>query len=149
MSDFDQSFDNLSALVSLSPEDKASLEKKTRREIANSNERRRMQSINSGFMRLKSLVPSISKEKVSKVRQNNNSRPRHGNQANEAKRRNETLIFFFALLRVFSHKHLLPFLFVFEHIFPKNAFFITRLQSRLNAIKAFSLNAKLIGVKIL
>ena len=61
-------FDNLSALVSLSPEDKASLEKKTRREIANSNERRRMQSINTGFMRLKSLVPSISKEKVSKVR---------------------------------------------------------------------------------
>jgi hypothetical protein len=59
---------NLSALVALSGDnDKNTTEKKTRREIANSNERRRMQSINTGFMRLKALVPSISKEKVSKV----------------------------------------------------------------------------------
>merc|ERR1719284_926106 len=66
MTDFPTS--NLSDLVTtLSPDDKVSLEKKTRREIANSNERRRMQSINTGFMRLKSLVPSISKEKVSKA----------------------------------------------------------------------------------
>jgi len=42
-------------------------EKKSRREIANCNERRRMQSINDGFVRLKSLVPCIAKEKVSKV----------------------------------------------------------------------------------
>ena len=65
-------FQSLSALVQMNSESKdasnPNLDKKTRREIANSNERRRMQSINSGFMRLKSLVPSISKEKVSKVR---------------------------------------------------------------------------------
>ena len=42
-------------------------EKKSRREIANCNERRRMQSINDGFARLKSLVPCIANEKVSKV----------------------------------------------------------------------------------
>jgi len=42
-------------------------EKKSRREIANCNERRRMQSINDGFVRLKSLVPCIAKEKVSKA----------------------------------------------------------------------------------
>ncbi|CAG5112908.1 Oidioi.mRNA.OKI2018_I69.chr2.g7072.t2.cds [Oikopleura dioica] len=42
-------------------------EKKSRREIANCNERRRMQSINDGFARLKSLVPCIANEKVSKA----------------------------------------------------------------------------------
>ena len=59
----------LSSLVQMTERenDKSQLDKKTRREIANSNERRRMQSINTGFMRLKSLVPTISKEKVSKV----------------------------------------------------------------------------------
>ena len=64
-----QEFNNLSSLVQMSSTDgdKNALDKKTRREIANSNERRRMQSINTGFLRLKSLVPSISKEKVSKV----------------------------------------------------------------------------------
>ena len=65
-----QEFNNLSSLVQMSSNgdgDKNALDKKTRREIANSNERRRMQSINTGFLRLKSLVPSISKEKVSKV----------------------------------------------------------------------------------
>ena len=60
----------LSSLVQMTERenDKSQLDKKTRREIANSNERRRMQSINTGFMRLKSLVPTISKEKVSKVK---------------------------------------------------------------------------------
>lgn len=64
-----QEFNNLSSLVQMgsSDGDKNALDKKTRREIANSNERRRMQSINTGFLRLKALVPSISKEKVSKV----------------------------------------------------------------------------------
>ena len=59
----------LSSLVQMTERenDKGKLDKKTRREIANSNERRRMQSINTGFMRLKALVPTISKEKVSKV----------------------------------------------------------------------------------
>ena len=64
-----QEFNNLSSLVQMgsNDSDKNALDKKTRREIANSNERRRMQSINTGFLRLKALVPSISKEKVSKV----------------------------------------------------------------------------------
>jgi len=60
----------LSSLVQMTERDDEKgqgLDKKTRREIANSNERRRMQSINTGFMRLKALVPTISKEKVSKA----------------------------------------------------------------------------------
>lgn len=64
-----QEFNNLSSLVQMggADGDKNTLDKKSRREIANSNERRRMQSINTGFLRLKALVPSISKEKVSKA----------------------------------------------------------------------------------
>ena len=52
-----QEFNNLSSLVQMgsSDGDKNALDKKTRREIANSNERRRMQSINTGFLRLKAL----------------------------------------------------------------------------------------------
>ncbi|XP_061163973.1 transcription factor AP-4-like [Saccostrea echinata] len=42
-------------------------EKKMRREIANSNERRRMQSINAGFQSLKSLIPHSDGEKLSKA----------------------------------------------------------------------------------
>lgn len=42
-------------------------EKKMRREIANSNERRRMQSINAGFQSLRSLLPHHEGEKLSKV----------------------------------------------------------------------------------
>ncbi|VDQ09747.1 unnamed protein product [Trichobilharzia regenti] len=43
-------------------------EKRVRREIANSNERRRMQSINAGFDSLRILLPSIADgEKMSKV----------------------------------------------------------------------------------
>lgn len=38
-----------------------------RREIANSNERRRMQSINNGFQSLRSLLPHHEGEKLSKV----------------------------------------------------------------------------------
>lgn len=38
-----------------------------RREIANSNERRRMQSINAGFQSLRSLLPHHEGEKLSKV----------------------------------------------------------------------------------
>ncbi|CDW55325.1 HLH domain containing protein [Trichuris trichiura] len=41
-------------------------EKRLRREIANSNERRRMQSINAGFQTLRSLLPKKG-EKMSKV----------------------------------------------------------------------------------
>ncbi|CAC5423076.1 TFAP4 [Mytilus coruscus] len=42
-------------------------EKKVRREIANSNERRRMQSINAGFQSLKTLIPHSDGEKLSKA----------------------------------------------------------------------------------
>jgi transcription factor AP-4 len=41
--------------------------KRVRREIANSNERRRMQSINTGFQSLKILIPYSCEEKLSKV----------------------------------------------------------------------------------
>lgn len=42
--------------------------RKTRREIANSNERRRMQNINSGFEELKALIPRVSNsDKLSKA----------------------------------------------------------------------------------
>ena len=42
-------------------------EKRIRREIANSNERRRMQSINSGFANLRTLLPQHEGEKLSKA----------------------------------------------------------------------------------
>ncbi|PAA58908.1 hypothetical protein BOX15_Mlig023980g3, partial [Macrostomum lignano] len=42
-------------------------EKRSRREIANCNERRRMQSINSGFESLKTLLPTEDGEKLSKA----------------------------------------------------------------------------------
>ena len=42
-------------------------EKRVRREIANSNERRRMQSINTGFQSLKILIPHSCGEKLSKA----------------------------------------------------------------------------------
>lgn len=45
-------------------------EKRMRREIANSNERRRMQSINAGFQNLRTLIPHHEGEKLSKVRKN-------------------------------------------------------------------------------
>ena len=45
------------------PED----DKRKRRAIANSNERRRMQSINAGFQNLKALIPHSNGEKLSKV----------------------------------------------------------------------------------
>ncbi|KYN41009.1 Transcription factor AP-4 [Trachymyrmex septentrionalis] len=42
-------------------------EKRMRREIANSNERRRMQSINAGFQSLRTLLPHHEGEKLSKT----------------------------------------------------------------------------------
>ncbi|XP_045204429.2 transcription factor AP-4-like isoform X2 [Mercenaria mercenaria] len=42
-------------------------EKRMRREIANSNERRRMQSINAGFQHLRTLLPHTEGEKLSKA----------------------------------------------------------------------------------
>ncbi|CAF1683256.1 unnamed protein product, partial [Adineta ricciae] len=41
----------------MSPNSQLEHEKRVRREIANSNERRRMQSINTGFQSLKILIP--------------------------------------------------------------------------------------------
>ncbi len=53
---------------SKSPGTKSNTEdKRMRREIANSNERRRMQSINAGFQSLKVLLPHHDGEKLSKV----------------------------------------------------------------------------------
>ncbi|XP_064636610.1 transcription factor AP-4-like [Lineus longissimus] len=42
-------------------------ERRVRREIANSNERRRMQSINAGFTSLRKIIPCTEGEKVSKA----------------------------------------------------------------------------------
>ena len=42
-------------------------DRRMRRQIANCNERRRMQSINAGFQALRSLLPRKDGEKMSKV----------------------------------------------------------------------------------
>ena len=42
-------------------------ERRVRRQIANSNERRRMQSINNGFMSLRTIIPDGHDEKLSKA----------------------------------------------------------------------------------
>jgi Helix-loop-helix DNA-binding domain len=42
-------------------------DRRVRREIANSNERRRMQSINAGFQSLRKLLQARDKDKLSKV----------------------------------------------------------------------------------
>ncbi|CAL8331511.1 unnamed protein product [Merluccius merluccius] len=55
------------ANIPLSPETAQDQERRIRREIANSNERRRMQSINAGFQSLKSLLPHTDGEKLSKA----------------------------------------------------------------------------------
>ncbi|KAK3738171.1 hypothetical protein QZH41_019672, partial [Actinostola sp. cb2023] len=52
---------------SSSPESDRDRERRLRREIANSNERRRMQSINSGFQALRTLIPNAEGEKLSKA----------------------------------------------------------------------------------
>ncbi|ROT79176.1 Transcription factor AP-4 [Penaeus vannamei] len=51
----------------VSPKSAMEQEKRIRREIANSNERRRMQSINAGFASLKTLLPHHEGEKLSKA----------------------------------------------------------------------------------
>ncbi|XP_018094743.1 transcription factor AP-4 isoform X2 [Xenopus laevis] len=55
------------ANIPLTPETQRDQERRIRREIANSNERRRMQSINSGFQSLKTLIPHTDGEKLSKA----------------------------------------------------------------------------------
>lgn len=51
----------------MSPKAQMEQEKRMRREIANSNERRRMQCINAGFQSLRALMPQLSGEKLSKA----------------------------------------------------------------------------------
>lgn len=51
----------------VSPKTQMEQEKRIRREIANSNERRRMQSINAGFQSLRTLLPHHDGEKLSKA----------------------------------------------------------------------------------
>jgi hypothetical protein len=51
----------------VSPKSQLEQEKRIRREIANSNERRRMQSINAGFQSLRTLLPHHDGEKLSKA----------------------------------------------------------------------------------
>uniref|UniRef100_A0A4W3GEZ8 BHLH domain-containing protein n=1 Tax=Callorhinchus milii TaxID=7868 RepID=A0A4W3GEZ8_CALMI len=53
--------------IPLTPESQRDHDRRIRREIANSNERRRMQSINAGFQSLKALLPHADGEKLSKV----------------------------------------------------------------------------------
>ncbi|XP_002738783.1 transcription factor AP-4-like [Saccoglossus kowalevskii] len=57
----------LCSLGRISPSSHREQERRIRREIANSNERRRMQSINSGFQSLKTLLPHADGEKLSKA----------------------------------------------------------------------------------
>ncbi|XP_048377308.1 transcription factor AP-4-like [Stegostoma tigrinum] len=53
--------------IALTPESQRDHDRRIRREIANSNERRRMQSINAGFQSLKVLLPHTDGEKLSKA----------------------------------------------------------------------------------
>ena len=46
------------------------MDKHLKRQIANSNERKRMQSINAGFLSLRAQMPHVQGEKLSKVSQN-------------------------------------------------------------------------------
>ncbi|KAF7243093.1 Transcription factor AP-4 [Varanus komodoensis] len=55
------------ANIPLTPETQRDQERRIRREIANSNERRRMQSINAGFQSLRTLIPHTDGEKLSKA----------------------------------------------------------------------------------
>ncbi|KAK0045990.1 serine/threonine-protein kinase drkD isoform X3 [Biomphalaria pfeifferi] len=57
----------LKASQSSSPKAVQDNEKRMRREIANSNERRRMQCINAGFSSLRTLMPQLEGEKLSKA----------------------------------------------------------------------------------
>lgn len=51
----------------MSPKAQLEHDKRVRREIANSNERRRMQCINAGFQSLRALMPQLNGEKLSKA----------------------------------------------------------------------------------
>ncbi|KMQ94755.1 transcription factor ap-4, partial [Lasius niger] len=57
---------SISNVGRVTPRSHMEQEKRIRREIANSNERRRMQSINAGFQSLRTLLPHHEGEKLSK-----------------------------------------------------------------------------------
>lgn len=61
------SSNGISNVGRVTPRSHMEQEKRMRREIANSNERRRMQSINAGFQSLRTLLPHHEGEKLSKV----------------------------------------------------------------------------------
>lgn len=63
----DEGDNDLNITDSGTPRSHMEQEKRMRREIANSNERRRMQSINAGFQSLRTLLPHHEGEKLSKV----------------------------------------------------------------------------------
>ena len=58
---------SISNVGRVTPRSHMEQEKRIRREIANSNERRRMQSINAGFQSLRTLLPHHEGEKLSKA----------------------------------------------------------------------------------
>ncbi len=84
------------ANIPLTPETARDQERRIRREIANSNERRRMQSINAGFQSLKTLIPHSDGEKLSKV--GHEKRFESGDELDVA-------------VRVWTHLHNKPFFF--------------------------------------
>ncbi|XP_068719481.1 transcription factor AP-4-like isoform X2 [Montipora capricornis] len=65
--EMDELFGDDSGSFKVEVVDNRERERKIRREIANSNERRRMQSINSGFQALRLLIPHSEGEKLSKA----------------------------------------------------------------------------------
>lgn len=65
--EMDELFDEEDCSFKVEVVDNRERERKLRREIANSNERRRMQSINSGFQALRLLIPHSEGEKLSKA----------------------------------------------------------------------------------
>lgn len=64
----DEGDNDINTTDSSAPRSHMEQEKRMRREIANSNERRRMQSINAGFQSLRTLLPHHEGEKLSKVK---------------------------------------------------------------------------------
>lgn len=65
--EIDDLFEDEDCSLKVEVVDNRERERKLRREIANSNERRRMQSINSGFQALRLLIPNSEGEKLSKA----------------------------------------------------------------------------------
>ncbi|XP_041033867.1 transcription factor AP-4-like isoform X2 [Carcharodon carcharias] len=69
--------------IPLTPESQRDHDRRIRREIANSNERRRMQSINAGFQSLKVLLPHTDGEKLSKEYSGSSPKRKRGDESDE------------------------------------------------------------------